>query len=126
MSLLSSFDIGATGLSAQALRLNLTASNIANVESVSGPDGRTYRARHVEFSAINKPNAPGAGVAVTKIYESDSPFRRQYSPGHPKADALVSCGLLAVTGSYTRKLVSGLVLAIFLFLFLLICQDLRF
>ena len=88
MSLLSSFDIGATGLSAQALRLNLTASNIANVESVSGPDGRTYRARHVEFSAINKPNAPGAGVAVTKIYESDSPFRRQYSPGHPKADAL--------------------------------------
>ena len=53
MSLLSSFDIGATGLSAQALRLNLTASNIANVESVSGPDGRTYRARHVEFSAIN-------------------------------------------------------------------------
>jgi len=43
MSLLSSFDIGATGLTAQAMRLNVISSNIANVESVSGPDGRAYR-----------------------------------------------------------------------------------
>ena len=47
MSLLTSFDIGATGLTAQAMRLNVISSNIANVESVSGPDGRAYRARQV-------------------------------------------------------------------------------
>jgi len=88
MSLLSSFDIGSTGLTAQAMRLNVTASNIANVESVSGPEGRTYRARQVEFSAVNAPNSPGAGVVVSKILESNAPLRRQYSPGHPKADAL--------------------------------------
>lgn len=39
MSLLGSFDIGATGLTAQAMRLNVISSNIANVDSVSGPMG---------------------------------------------------------------------------------------
>jgi len=56
MSLLSSFDIGATGLTAQAMRLNVISSNIANVESVSGPDGRAYRARQVVFSTIPNQN----------------------------------------------------------------------
>jgi flagellar basal-body rod protein FlgC len=55
MSLLAAFDIGSSGLTAQAMRLNVTASNIANAESVSGPDGRPYRARQVEFSALMKP-----------------------------------------------------------------------
>ena len=86
MSLLSSFDIGASGLTAQAMRLNVISSNIANVESVSGPDGRAYRARQVIFSAIPAPNKAGAGVAVTEIVESKEPFRREYRPGHPKAD----------------------------------------
>ena len=86
MSLLSSFDIGATGLTAQAMRLNVISSNIANVESVSGPDGRAYRARQVVFSAIPTPNKAGSGVAVTEIVESQEPFRREYRPGHPKAD----------------------------------------
>jgi len=86
MSLLSSFDIGATGLTAQAMRLNVISSNIANVESVSGPDGRAYRARQVVFSAIANQNSVGAGVAVTEIRESTQPFRREYRPGHPKAD----------------------------------------
>jgi flagellar basal-body rod protein FlgC len=87
MSLLGSFDIGATGLTAQAMRLNVISSNIANVESVSGPDGRAYRARQVVFSALPNPNSAGAGVAVTEIRESREPFRREYRPGHPKADA---------------------------------------
>jgi flagellar basal-body rod protein FlgC len=86
MSLLSSFDIGATGLTAQAMRLNVISSNIANVESVSGPDGRAYRARQVVFSAIPMPNKAVSGVAVTEIVESKEPFRREYRPGHPKAD----------------------------------------
>ncbi len=86
MSLLSSYDIGATGLTAQAMRLNVISSNIANVESVSGPDGRAYRARQVVFSTIPTPSKGGAGVAVTEILESKEPFRREYRPGHPKAD----------------------------------------
>jgi len=87
MSLLGAFNIGSTGMTAQAMRLNTTASNIANVESVSGPDGRPYRARQVEFSAVYKPGQPGSGVEVSKILESDAPLRMEYRPGHPKANA---------------------------------------
>ncbi|BEI39565.1 flagellar basal body rod protein FlgC [Polynucleobacter sp. HIN8] len=87
MSLLGSFDIGATGLTAQAMRLNVISSNIANVDSVSGPDGRAYRARQVVFSVLPSTNSAGSGVAVTEIRESREPFRREYRPGHPKADA---------------------------------------
>ena len=87
MSLLGAFDIGSTGLTAQALRLNVTASNIANVESVSGPDGRPYRARQVEFSAVMREGSPGAGVEVSKVLESNAPLRLEYKPGHPKANA---------------------------------------
>jgi flagellar basal-body rod protein FlgC len=87
MSLLATFNIGSSALTAQAMRLNTTASNIANAESMSGPDGRPYRARQVEFNAITSPNSPGAGVAVSKIIESDAPLRMEYRPGHPKANA---------------------------------------
>ena len=87
MSLLGAFDIGSSGLTAQSMRLNTTASNIANVESVSGPDGRPYRARQVEFSSVYKAGQPGAGVEVSKIVESNAPLRIEYRPGHPKANA---------------------------------------
>jgi flagellar basal-body rod protein FlgC len=86
MSLLNTFNIGATGLVAQSLRLNTTASNLANVDSVSGPDGRPYRSRQVVFSAVQQAGSPGAGVSVTQIVESSAPLRREYKPGHPKAD----------------------------------------
>jgi flagellar basal-body rod protein FlgC len=87
MSLLGAFDIGSTGLTAQSMRMNTTASNIANVESVSGPDGRPYRARQVEFSSVYKAGQPGSGVEVSKIIESNAPMRIEYRPGHPKANA---------------------------------------
>jgi flagellar basal-body rod protein FlgC len=87
MSLLGAFNIGSSGLTAQALRLNVTASNIANAESVSGPDGRPYRARQVEFQAITSPGSPGLGVQVSKVLESNTPLRMEYRPGHPKANA---------------------------------------
>jgi flagellar basal-body rod protein FlgC len=87
MSLFAAYDIGSSGLTAQAMRLNVTASNIANAESVAGPDGRPYRARQVEFSALMKLGSPGSGVAVRSIVESDAPLRMEYRPGHPKANA---------------------------------------
>ena len=86
MSLNSALSASLSGLSASAKRAEVVSSNIANVESVSGPDGRAYRARQVVFTAIPTPNKAGSGVAVTEIVESKEPFRREYRPGHPKAD----------------------------------------
>ena len=87
MSLLNTFNIGASGMSAQSIRLNTISSNIANAESSSGPDGRTYRARQVVFSSVPSANNPGSGVAVTNVVESNAPLRREFRPGHPKADS---------------------------------------
>jgi flagellar basal-body rod protein FlgC len=86
MSLLATFNIGSTGMTAQAMRLNVTASNIANAESMSGPDGRPYCARQVEFMAVRQPGSAGSGVEVSKVLESDAPLRMEYRPGHPKAN----------------------------------------
>ena len=86
MSLMGAFDIGTTGLVAQALRLNVTASNVANVESVAGPDGRTYRARQVMFRPVQLSGAKGVGVEVSNIVESSEPLKMDYKPGHPLAN----------------------------------------
>ena len=87
MSLMRAFEIGSTGLVAQSIRLNTTASNIANVETLEGPDGRPYRGRQVVFRTTPIQGAPGAGVEVANIVENDAPLRKEYKPGHPRADA---------------------------------------
>jgi flagellar basal-body rod protein FlgC len=81
------FEIGSTGLVAQSIRLNTTASNIANVETLEGPDGRPYRGRQVVFRTTPIQGTPGAGVEVANIVENDAPLRKEYKPGHPRADA---------------------------------------
>jgi flagellar basal-body rod protein FlgC len=86
MSLLGAFNIGSTGLVAQAMRLNITASNVDNAESVAGPDGRTYRSRQVMFAPVPVENTQGAGVQVVDIVESKEPLRQEYKPFHPMAD----------------------------------------
>ena len=86
MSLMRAFEIGSTGLVAQSIRLNTTASNIANVETLEGPDGRPYRGRQVVFRTTPIQGTPGAGVEVANIVENDAPLRREYKPGHPRAD----------------------------------------
>ena len=89
MSLFNVLDIAGSGMSAQALRLNTTASNLANAESVSGSEKATYRARQPVFSAVMKAlgEAPeGVGVQVNGIVESQAPVRKQYEPGHPMAN----------------------------------------
>jgi flagellar basal-body rod protein FlgC len=87
MSLLGAFDIGSSGLVAQAMRLNVTASNVANAESIAGPDGRTYRSRQVMFSPTPIEKAQGVGVKVSAIVESAEPLRMEYKPFHPMANA---------------------------------------
>ena len=89
MSLFKVFDIAGSGMSAQALRLNTTASNLANADSVSSSTKETYRARHPVFSAMVKAlgeSPEGVGVKVKGIVESQEPLRKQYQPGHPMAD----------------------------------------
>ncbi|MEH6578106.1 MAG: flagellar basal body rod protein FlgC [Amphritea sp.] len=96
MSLSNIFDIAGSAMSAQTIRLNTTASNMANAESVSSSAGETYRARKpvFELKALDElqPGAvplgmqAGQGVNVAGIVESDMPLRQEYSPGHPMAD----------------------------------------
>ena len=78
--------ISGTAVSAQSQRLNVVASNLANAESVAGPDGQAYKARQVVFQS--QPTAEGgAGVRVVSVIEDEAPARRVHSPGHPMADA---------------------------------------
>lgn len=90
MSLFNVFNITGTGMSAQSVRLNTTASNIANADSVSSSYGETYRARHPVFAAEMQKAAAGqdesVGVNVLGIVESDKPLNVEYSPEHPMAD----------------------------------------
>lgn len=87
MSMLNVFQIAGSALNAQSMRLNATASNLANADSVTTETGEPYRAKQVVFAA--RPVAgPGAiGVQVTQIVESAAPMRLVYEPNNPAANA---------------------------------------
>lgn len=91
MSLFNIFEIAGSGMSAQSIRMNTTASNIANAESVSSSDGGTYRAREPVFTTMLNDamgdSYAGAGVKVSRIIKSQEPLRMQYRPDHPMANA---------------------------------------
>ncbi|MBL8512013.1 MAG: flagellar basal body rod protein FlgC [Betaproteobacteria bacterium] len=98
MSLFKVFNIAGSGVQAQAARLNVVASNLANAESVAGPDGQPYRARHVVFQAQSLGQAQGLalggegadaqtpGVRVADVIVDSSPLRQVFDPKHPLAD----------------------------------------
>jgi len=87
MSLNKIFDISGSAISAQSQRLNVVASNLANADSVAGPDGQAYKARQVMFSARQPERVDGtSGVRVTGIVEDTTPGKRVYDPKHPMAD----------------------------------------
>ena len=93
MSLFRIFDVAGSAVSAQSQRLNVVASNLANADTVAGPDGSAYRARQVVFQTVLQQAAPGtprglgAGVRVATVSENDAPGRRVHDPRHPSADA---------------------------------------
>jgi len=87
MSLMRSFQVASTALSSQSLRLNALASNLANAESVSGPDGKPYKPRHVVFRPAPILGEVAAGVEVAAVQEDERPGPLVYKPGHPSADA---------------------------------------
>lgn len=86
MSLFNIFGISASALQAQSERLNVTASNLANAESVAGPDGQPYKGKQVVFAAQPAPQGGPAGVRVMRVVEDTSPPRNVYDPKHPAAD----------------------------------------
>ena len=89
MSSFKVFDIAASGMSAQSVRLNTVASNLANANSVSGDKNTVYKARHPVFQAVRaatKGSASDAAVQVTGVVESQTPALARYEPGNPLAD----------------------------------------
>jgi flagellar basal-body rod protein FlgC len=99
MSSFKIFDIAGSGLSAQSVRLNTVASNLANADSVSGDPATVYKARHPVFEAIKSAvaaqalgAAPGSeqansAVRVRGIVESTAQPSERYEPGNPLANA---------------------------------------
>ena len=99
MALFDVFDLAGSGLRAQSMRLNVTASNLANADNVATTPEGAYRARHPVFSSYMQAsdNGPGTsgfgfgqgestGVRVLGIVESAIEPVRRYEPAHPLAD----------------------------------------
>ena len=97
MSLFDAIDTAASGLSAERLRMDVTAENLANAQSTKGADGQPYRRKVVELQEAGggfgatlgsamKGGGP-AGVRVAGISQDPTPNRLVYDPGHPDADA---------------------------------------
>ncbi len=84
MPLFSIFDISASALAAQSQRLNVSASNLANADSVAGPDGEPYRAKQVIFESRLRQGL--GGVDSVAVVESTTEFATEFDPGNPLAD----------------------------------------
>lgn len=86
MSVFNVFHVASSALTAQSLRLNAVASNLANADSVVGPDGKPYRAKQVVFEAAQVSDGGAQGVRVRQVVEDASPGRMVYDPRNPAAN----------------------------------------
>ena len=91
MDIFTTFDVSASALKAQRVRLNTISSNLANVETTSTPEGGPYKKKSVYFQT--KPvafkdqlDASIQGVEVAKIIEDTEEPKRIYDPSHPDAE----------------------------------------
>jgi flagellar basal-body rod protein FlgC len=100
MSLFGGLEISASGLTAERLRMDVTAENLANAQTTRGANGQPYRRKEVvlqeapgSFGASLSKAMGGAesgstgGVQVAGVVQDSSPLKRVYDPGHPDADA---------------------------------------
>ncbi len=101
MGLFDAIEVAGSGLSAERLRMDVVAGNLANAQTTQGADGGPYRRREVvlqeaapagaSFGSVlaraSSGAAPANGVQVGGIVEDQSPLRRVHDPGHPDADA---------------------------------------
>jgi flagellar basal-body rod protein FlgC len=87
------FDIAGSGLSAQLIRMNSTASNIANSNVVAGSEAEAFRGKRPVFASIlnqmvsAQGQSAGGGVRVADIVDDPRPLKEMYNPGHPMANA---------------------------------------
>ncbi len=86
MSLFSIFDVSSSAMAAQTLRLNATASNMANADSVATKPEDAYKAREPVFSQVLEQNGGGVGVRVLGVTQSNAPNPALYQPGNPLAN----------------------------------------
>jgi flagellar basal-body rod protein FlgC len=100
MSLFGGLEISASGLTAERLRMDVTAENLANAQTTRGADGQPYRRKEVVLqeapgsfgASLSKAMGGGesgssGGVQVAGVVQDSSPLKRVYDPGHPDADA---------------------------------------
>src|SRR5215210_6604897 len=101
MGLFDAIDISGSALSAERLRMDVTAENLANAQTTRGANGQPYRRKEVVLQeaggqgtfgaalkvALGNASSPARGVQVAGIVEDSSPLKRIYDPGHPDADA---------------------------------------
>ena len=95
MGLFDALDISGSALSAERLRMDVTAENLANAQTTRGADGGPYRRKEVvlqeqpgSFGAtLSAAMGRGGGVQVAAVVEDQTPLKRVYDPGHPDADA---------------------------------------
>ena len=89
MSLFKVIDVAGTAMNAQSVRLNVTASNLANAGSVSGDPDKVYRAKQPVFSSFQQTLADQSGISGVRldgIVESPAPLTVRHQPDHPEAD----------------------------------------
>jgi flagellar basal-body rod protein FlgC len=101
MSMFGGLEISASGLTAQRLRMDVTAENLANAQTTKGADGQPYRRKEVVLREIsqggfgaqltaamgtNSKSRPG-GVEVAQVATDTQPGKLVYDPSHPDANA---------------------------------------
>ncbi|GAB7524257.1 flagellar basal body rod protein FlgC [Paraburkholderia sp. 2C] len=93
MSLMNIFKVAGSALTAESQRLNVTASNLANADSTTGPDGKPYRAKQVVFAVdpLGGSRSPSGqqigGVQVTSVMDDPTPMKTTYDPSNPAANS---------------------------------------
>jgi flagellar basal-body rod protein FlgC len=100
MSMFGGLEISASALTAERLRMDVVAENLANAQTTRGADGQPYRRKEVvlqeqagSFGASlsaamgGQGGSKGGGVEVAGIVEDQTPLKQVYDPGHPDADA---------------------------------------
>lgn len=90
MSLFKVFDVAGSAMNAQSVRMNVTASNLANAGNVNGDPDKVYRARQPVFSTFRtslNDQSGVQGVRLDGIVESAAPLQVRYQPNHPEANA---------------------------------------
>ncbi len=86
MSLMNIFDIAGSGMGAQTVRLNATASNLANAQSTASSPVTAYKSIQPVFSTVLNEQSGATLVRIVDVTESDAESPMRYAPSHPKAN----------------------------------------